>query len=342
MSDLENNFCGELIQKDSEHLPIQLSPRILIKDRDINIYDGNKEIIEDFISDIGEYNDHIGRNILSNVLELTIHYNTLSIFKDIDKYKKAFLQYHFPKIGEREVLTIDNLKRVFSCDLPNLGRINLVIGTLLDKDINQLVENVFPLLIKYTNNIFLYISLSDYEKIESYTGIQLKHVYIWCHPLEDINREDVSKNISLVSLVTSDEDLSCLLEKSYNAKDYYPLYTGENKEYCINELGFSVEDITSLSYSEKKVMQNKYVNSNFWGELTILPNGDVYSCVNCKRLGNVLNDSMRFIVWNEFAVSKSWFITRKKMTTCMNCKYNWLCPPITNIELVLGNWTLCK
>lgn len=141
--------------------------------------------------------------------------------------------------------------------------------------------------------------------------------------------------------MTNEEDVSCL-EKSCNQSDFYPLYTGENTEYCIKELGFNVEDITSLGCTEMKVMQNKYINSNFWGELTILPNGDVYSCVNRKPIGNIQNDSMRFIVWNEFAVSKNWFITRRKITTCMNCKYNWLCPPVTNIELALGNWTLCK
>lgn len=339
LSNLENNFCGEIIW--NENLPIQLSPRILIKEHDIEIYDGNKENIENYVSDIEEYNDHIGRNILSNVLEMTIHYSTLSIFRDINKYGKAFLQYHFPKIGDREVLTIDALKRLFSCDLPNLERINLVIGTVLDKDINELVKNVFPILIRHTKNIFLYISLSDYEKIESYIDIQLANVYIWCHPLQNMNNKYLSANVSVTSLVTSDDDVS-YLETNFDNSDYYPLYTGENNEYCVNELSFSIEEVVSIGCTEKNVVQNKHVNSNFWGELTVLPNGDIYSCVNCKRLGNILHDSMRFVMWNEFVVSKNWFMSRKKMTTCVNCKYNWLCPPVTNIELALGNWTLCK
>lgn len=338
---LELGFYGELIRKEYAYLPIQLSPRVMIRERDIDIYDGNKNMISAFVSDLREYNDHIGRNILSNVLELTIHYSNLSNFASINNYRMAFLQYHFPRIGQRNIMEINTLKRVFSCDLPNLGRINLILGTLWEKDINELVKDVLPLLAKYANDIYIYISLADYQKIDKYIDARLKHVYIWCNPYEYKN--EVKRNhTSVICLVTNYDEI-LYLEKSVVDKvpTYYLLYTGKNKEYCVNELAFNIDEINSLECTEKMVMQNMSINTNFWGELVILPNGDVYSCINCDRVGNVLNESMRLIIWNELTVTKNWFMSRKKVCTCVNCKYNWLCPPITNIELALGNWTLC-
>lgn len=339
---LENGFYGEILRKPYKNLPIQLSPRIMIRDRDIEIYDGDEETIKKFISDIEEYNDHIGRNILTNILEMTIHYSTLSVFNHIDNYRKAFLQYHFPKTGEREIMSLDTLKKVFSCDIPTLGRINLILGTLSKKDITELFEDVIPLLKMYSNEIFLYISLSDYKKIENCSEVQLKHVYVWCHPYDNMNGELNKESVSIISLVTNNKEILYLEENFSFVNDYFPLYTGANEEFCREQLSFNTSEIQNLNLTERRIVQNKYINSNFWGELTILPNGDVFSCVNCRYIGNVNSDSMRQIIWKELNISKNWFMTRKKVETCMNCKYNWLCPPITNIELVLDNWTLCK
>lgn len=81
------------------------------------------------------------------------------------------------------------------------------------------------------------------------------------------------------------------------------------------------------------------LNTNYFGRLTILPDGSIYSNLNTFSLGS-LEDSLYEIIFKELNEGKSWQNGRHK-EPCTECRFRWLCPPISNYEFVVGQYNLC-
>jgi pseudo-rSAM protein len=71
-----------------------------------------------------------------------------------------------------------------------------------------------------------------------------------------------------------------------------------------------------------------------------MPNGDVYANVNHPALGNIDTHSIHEIVQKEVDEGKSWFRIRAQ-APCTDCIYQWLCPPLSDYEIVIGRSNLC-
>ena len=91
-----------------------------------------------------------------------------------------------------------------------------------------------------------------------------------------------------------------------------------------------------------KILVHTFLFSNFIGKLVVLPNGDVYSNCNNSKLGNVNTDTIGSIVNKELNSNKAWRKIRKDLQPCKNCLFSYLCPPVSNYELILKTNNLCN
>ncbi len=81
---------------------------------------------------------------------------------------------------------------------------------------------------------------------------------------------------------------------------------------------------------------------NDYGKLTIMADGKIYANLNDPVLGNASKNSLEEVVLKEIKQGKSWKRLRTRVMPCRHCVFQHVCPPISNYELVLKKYNLCK
>lgn len=121
--------------------------------------------------------------------------------------------------------------------------------------------------------------------------------------------------------------------------DITPIWTGENQQFFRDYIFLTQEEIDSIHISKRELYAHQALNTNFFGKLTIMPNGHVYSNVNFPALGT-FDDSLHTIIYREMDNVNVWRKTRDNKP-CSDCIYQWLCPSPSNHELIIGKSNLC-
>ncbi len=106
-----------------------------------------------------------------------------------------------------------------------------------------------------------------------------------------------------------------------------PLFFAEN-------VRLREEEILSSNRNKRKIHLHQLLNINYWGQLTVMPDGQVYSDVNKSPLGS-LDDSPVEIIANELALNRAWRRIREQ-DKCAECLYQWLCPSPSAFEQLSG------
>ena len=83
------------------------------------------------------------------------------------------------------------------------------------------------------------------------------------------------------------------------------------------------------------------MNTQTFGKLTIMSDGNIYVNANSPKAGNLGGKAIREIVFDEIYNGESWLKTRMEVSPCAGCLYNFLCPPLSNYEHVIGRNNLC-
>jgi len=122
--------------------------------------------------------------------------------------------------------------------------------------------------------------------------------------------------------------------------EFHPFYNGMNKSFFEENVFLNLDDITSETISQRKIFCNQALNSNFFGKLNIFPNGDVFANINTEKLGNIHNHSLLQLIYRELDINSIWRKTRTEKP-CSECLYQYLCPPPSNYEIVIGKPNLC-
>lgn len=120
-----------------------------------------------------------------------------------------------------------------------------------------------------------------------------------------------------------------------------PYYNGKNLDFFREYIYPDLQDLIAEPVGRKAIFRHKVLNDNFFGKLTILPSGDVYSNVNCAPVGNIKSSSLKELVFKELTDSKAWLKVRNQETPCSGCLNRDLCPPLSNYEWVIGKPNLC-
>ena len=292
-----------------------------------------------------EYN-LLGENALFHLHEVTFYLENQG-FDLNPMYKDCYKQFLYPTYTEKQKLShakyleiieqlsicqIDNIpatiekKELFSYLLSLSRQYSIKTQIILPyKKYNK--EDLKQLLINPQFSIMIMVHLPvDYEELNSYINLFNEYNITW-------------------SLIASNKNDVIFLSKNNLGKftnvDYIPWYTGDNmdffKEYIYNDF----KDIIEQKNTKQHIFRKQILNDNLFGKLTIFPTGEVYSNVNFPTIGNIQDQKLSEIVYSEIEnYFKPWFFTRDYVS-CKNCVNKYLCPSISNYEIVANEYNMC-
>ena len=295
-----------------------------------------------------EYN-LLGENALFHLHEVTFYLENQG-FDLNPMYKDCYKQFLYPTYTEKQKLShAKYLEIIEQLSICQIDKINIIPATIEKKELfsyllslsrqysikTQIIlpykkynkEDLKQLLINPQFSIMIMVHLPvDYEELNSYINLFNEYNITW-------------------SLIASNKNDVIYLSKNNLGKftnvDYIPWYTGDNmdffKEYIYNDF----KDIIEQKNTKQHIFRKQILNDNLFGKLTIFPTGEVYSNVNFPTIGNIQDQKLSEIVYSEIEnYFKPWFFTRDYVS-CKNCVNKYLCPSISNYEIVANEYNMC-
>ena len=119
-----------------------------------------------------------------------------------------------------------------------------------------------------------------------------------------------------------------------------PFYTGENISFFEECIFINQEELDNIELDRQGIFALQALNTNHFGKITILTDGNVYANVNEKPLGRI-QDPIKEILCEELEKGTSWRRTRYHLEPCSQCRYKLICPSPSNYELAIGKNNLC-
>ena len=295
-----------------------------------------------------EYN-LLGENALFHLHEVTFYLENQG-FDLNPMYKDCYKQFLYPTYTEKQKLShAKYLEIIEQLSICQIDKINIIPATIEKKELfsyllslsrqysikTQIIlpykkynkEDLKQLLTNPQFSIMIMVHLPvDYEELNSYINLFNEYNITW-------------------SLIASNKNDVIFLSKNNLGKftnvDYIPWYTGDNmdffKEYIYNDF----KDIIEQKNTKQHIFRKQILNDNLFGKLTIFPTGEVYSNVNFPTIGNIQDQKLSEIVYSEIEnYFKHWFFTRDYVS-CKNCVNKYLCPSISNYEIVANEYNMC-
>ena len=295
-----------------------------------------------------EYN-LLGEYALFHLHEVTFYLENQG-FDLNPMYKDCYKQFLYPTYTEKQKLShAKYLEIIEQLSICQIDKINIIPATIEKKELfsyllslsrqysikTQIIlpykkynkEDLKQLLINPQFSIMIMVHLPvDYEELNSYINLFNEYNITW-------------------SLIASNKNDVIFLSKNNLGKftnvDYIPWYTGDNmdffKEYIYNDF----KDIIEQKNTKQHIFRKQILNDNLFGKLTIFPTGEVYSNVNFPTIGNIQDQKLSEIVYSEIEnYFKPWFFTRDYVS-CKNCVNKYLCPSISNYEIVANEYNMC-
>ena len=295
-----------------------------------------------------EYN-LLGENALFHLHEVTFYLENQG-FDLNPMYKDCYKQFLYPTYTEKQKLShAKYLEIIEQLSICQIDKINIIPATIEKKELfsyllslsrqysikTQIIlpykkynkEDLKQLLTNPQFSIMIMVHLPvDYEELNSYINLFNEYNITW-------------------SLIASNKNDVIFLSKNNLGKftnvDYIPWYTGDNmdffKEYIYNDF----KDIIEQKNTKQHIFRKQILNDNLFGKLTMFPTGEVYSNVNFPTIGNIQDQKLSEIVYSEIEnYFKPWFFTRDYVS-CKNCVNKYLCPSISNYEIVANEYNMC-
>ncbi len=295
-----------------------------------------------------EYN-LLGENALFHLHEVTFYLENQG-FDLNPMYKDCYKKFLYPTYTEKQKLShAKYLEIIEQLSICQIDKINIIPATIEKKELfsyllslsrqysikTQIIlpykkynkEDLKQLLTNPQFSIMIMVHLPvDYEELNSYINLFNEYNITW-------------------SLIASNKNDVIFLSKNNLGKftnvDYIPWYTGDNmdffKEYIYNDF----KDIIEQKNTKQHIFRKQILNDNLFGKLTIFPTGEVYSNVNFPTIGNIQDQKLSEIVYSEIEnYFKPWFFTRDYVS-CKNCVNKYLCPSISNYEIVANEYNMC-
>lgn len=170
------------------------------------------------------------------------------------------------------------------------------------------------------------------------------YLTVICHSVSEYKEASKIVNtlpaVKYILLLTDEEEyMEAEKENILDAVTLFPVYTGKNDIFFKENVFMTEEDILRPGLNKREIFRNQTINSNFFGKLVIMPDGEIYVPTNTTPVGSV-NDSIYDLIHKEMASNSSWMKTRTD-APCNTCVYQWLCPPVSTYEYILKKPNLC-
>ncbi|MBW9279484.1 hypothetical protein [Bacteroides fragilis] len=335
------SISGNILSLDSEHMPIHIVPSLKVLNEQVPGAINRKVVQEKIFTENDRQKSYVHYN--ENVFQISFFINA-SCNDKWEGYPEAYRQYMFPEIGKNTELSFELIKTIVECNFPNLSQVNLIIGNVGDNNIVN-INNLIKML-KVKTNLVVYILIDEFKKIALSEDKSVDITYVvWTNSYDNLCKlGDYSKfkQLFFQFLICDDRELKELESYSDSQNCFICFYyTGNNKEFCVENLSFSIDDLFNRRHEEKQLLANSALDSNHFGHLVILSNGEVYSNVNKPSIGRLPYDNVYDLLIREFSQYRHWFVTRKDIKPCSDCLFSVLCSSITDVEYCLNTYNLC-
>ncbi len=288
---------------------------------------------------------NIGEDTLRYLLELNIYLLDECNLncRNCSIYARQVLCCQSSVDDTRVSLDISTLKQILrQIEHGIVGRLNLLGGNY------PFMNELERLLVNFNGRVHIW---NHYENFVNTSNLNSAFVYDIIVTFPFIEQKFESALLMLQNLsvnvhfyiTQADEYEQCMeLIKKYKIRYYslHPIYIETNITFFEEYIYLEKEDILNSQSSLNNIFIHQKLNSNFFGSLTILVNGNVYANLNREVLGNIVDDKLIDMVNKELFVNTAWRNIRNNVP-CSNCIYQFLCPSPSNYELVIGKYNLC-
>lgn len=331
---IRKSFSGDLVETESNtSKPFLFKPMLFLN---TNIRKAQEEDL-----------NFLGERILENLNEASLFLPGLCE-NDCSGCQDYFKQtIHCSCFNDSSLSIADYLTLLLDLNAAGVNKVNVLGVNLLRSDY---FHDIYPTLsaCKFKKSYHLYFHHLT-ESCKEWLTEGDSELIVSVHPRFD--KEKVETWMNLYSsypvvwkfIVSSDVDVQevdMLDVPSSVQVEINPFYTGENLSFFKENVFCSLDDIIAEPISRKTIFRRQTLNENFFGKLTIIPTGEVYANVNIKPIGVYPRDSLKKLVFEELVHSTAWFRLRDEQPCC-GCANKYLCPSISNYELVMGKDNLC-
>ncbi len=272
-------------------------------------------------------------SMLDYVKEITIH-----LGNNIGNINYKYFQTTYPFASEYlKTLNINNLKYFLSPLNNNFE--TLTINIVLPNDIKGIKKELREIIDYFGNkriNIYLNQNIKDAPSINKHNHILIVDDY----------KKNVYYNNSYICnfLIENENDYESAnkIIKKLDLNHYYtPIYNYNNLDFFEENVFIDKNDIFSEIKTIDYITKNKLINNNNFGKIIIRSDGNVFSNQNYKTHGNIEDINLLDVVIDEINNKGAWFNRRQFKSPCKKCIYKYLCPSISNYELLIKRYNLC-
>lgn len=337
-------FTSELLEKEMGNVmdvtyapekPVQMMPIL------------NLQCDVDRLQKIGERS--VGEDVLRYLLELNIHlYDPCDLHcTHCSKYARQCVCCRTGHNEKSQILDASVLQRVLlQIQHGVVGKLNLLGGNIFQyPSFHELPD----LLSGFKGQVHIWNHYANFASAEVLNPDFIYNVVV-PFPVEEkllqctlLSLRDLRVNVHFyITQMIEYEKIESLIEQN-EIENYaiHAVYIEKNLLFFEENVYMSKIDILKQRYSFNHIFTNQKMNSRFFGSLTILENGDVYANVNRDILGNVIDNTLIDIINKEMTINTAWRQTRNT-TPCLDCLYQYLCPPPSNYEILIGKSNLCS
>ena len=151
--------------------------------------------------------------------------------------------------------------------------------------------------------------------------------------VEKKSMEGVLDRITMVFLIEEKDEIDTFSHCFYKSKTFIPiLYDTSSQQSMVEEMLLDMNDIVKSSKTIMEVYKKQLFHPQNYGSLLIDSNGDVFDSLLC--IGNIYKTDI-YELLNEclHASNCSWYMTRRKWTSCNNCVFVDVCPALSIYEM---------
>jgi len=342
---ISENFMGDLIEtRFSKQRPIQVMPVVKI-DKDVKyLKRGHRSV---------------GESLKLNLTGLTLFLNA-ECKMDCPMCSQAFRQTNCCTASQNRGQEIDIEKlRGFFAEMKNCNIMNL---NILGGDIfsySRLAE-LLGMLHKFSAPTYFYLHylnahlhFPELETISRYKSDRYFLKLLVSFPVQKELLAPVLKRVlgegfktTVIFIVKSEEEFNAAesIAAMYSIPEplFQPYFDGSNRELFEKDLAIAREEITGAKPSLTDIYARQKMNPRDFGRLIIRNDGRIYANVNRSSTGILGSDSLYDVIYREMIQGKSWRRTRNNVMPCKKCVFNLLCPPLSNLEIILGRNNLCN
>lgn len=335
------NYCGELLPSNGVEMPVVIAPEVNInEDVDRNLDDINNSAV-------------FGSTVLKNLTDVFIDLGGPCKFA-CSGCGCLSKQIQWCSCSD-SIMPIDLVKTLLSdIRYGNVFDIYFEGNVLEYPFFDELIAEIKSYSERQISNFNAIININHFcdstynPKIA--TLLSSKNIRLLvCIDAEDLTNEHLQimskyiNQIDVICKVTNEEQFA----KSYDLFSiaginaiFLPYFTGDNSSFFETNIYQDENDILEPKLTKKEIFARQRVNSNFFGKIHVRPNGGVLANINGVPLG-VYKFGFQEFIYAELKNGTFWRKTRDCVKPCDTCIYRYLCPPISNYEVVLDKFDMC-